>query len=240
MLPAVLVLGCCVLAPARAEEFCTVAAGPDQITGMRDGYRHELWNQDAQGSGCMALGRGAAFSARWSNIHNYLARRGLGYDQTRSHRQIGALRASFDAVYRPVCTTGNSYMGVYGWTYDAGRDDLIEYYILDNWCNWIPSMDAKAQTLGMVMDDGAIYDVIRVPRENAPSIKGKRSFLQIFSIRRDKRTQGRIDISHHFDRWEQLGLKLGNLHEVSFVVEGYKNSGSAEFRALEVTRSAPR
>lgn len=222
-----------------AETLC-IGPGSDQITGTRDGYRHELWNQDTTGSACMLLGPGALFDARWSNVQNYLARRGLGYDQTRRHQEIGRFEASYDVVYGPICTSGNSYLGVYGWTYDPATEDLVEYYVIENWCNWIPSMDAKAEKMGTMVDRGAAYDIIRVPRINAPSIRGNRDFMQYFSIRQDKRNRGLIDISHHFEHWERLGMKLGMLHEVSMVVEGYKNSGSARFTALEVRRTDKR
>ena len=45
---------------------------------------------------------------------------------------------------------------------------------------------------------------------------------------------GSIHISDHFNKWESLGLNMGKLHEVSFVVEGYKSSGSFEFNELDV------
>jgi hypothetical protein len=95
-------------------------------------------------------------------------------------------------------------------------------------------MDANAQNLGTIQ--GGAYDVIRVRRNNAPSIKGTRDFMQYFSIRKQVRTQGGLNISEHFYNWENLGMPMGNMHEVSMLVEGYQNSGTATFNSLDVYR----
>lgn len=209
--------------------------------GTQNGYRHELWSQAGEGNGCMTLGPGATFSAEWSNITNFLARRGLGYDETREHQEIGTFNASYTVDYEPDCSVGLSYMGVYGWAYEAGTDDLVEYYIIEDWCNWIPSMDSNAESMGSIWASGSYYDVIRVPKYNAPSIKGDRDFMQYFSIRRDTRNSGLINVSEHFYHWEKLGMPLGNLDEVSMLVEGYEGngngSGKADFTTLDVYRT---
>jgi len=219
-------------------QICIQTGGDiDQIVGNEDGFRHELWNQNATGTACMTLGDKAAFSAEWSNIENYLARRGLGYDQTQKHQEIGTFHANFDVIYNPNCSSGNSYVGVYGWTYEQSTDDLVEYYIIEDWCNWIPSMDANAEPMGTIWQSGSYYDLIMVPKYDAPSILGDRDFMQYFSIRQDTRTSGLINISDHFYHWEEAGMAMGNMHEVSMLVEGYQNSGSAEFTYLDVYRT---
>ena len=82
--------------------------------------------------------------------------------------------------------------------------------------------------------DGSIYDVYVSLRENQPSIQGQQTFKQYFSIRRDVRNKGNIDISAHFDFWESLGMDLGKFYEVTFVVEGYRSNGKFEFTELEI------
>lgn len=223
-------------------QICITSSTGDQITGTQSGFRHELWNQDKKGRACMTLGTAAAFTAEWGdssgNITNYLARRGLGYDQTQKHYDIGSFNTSYNVTYSPNCSSGNSYMGVYGWTYDASRaspSDLVEWYIVENWCNWNPSMDANAQYMGTVYGDE--YDVYRVQRNNAPSIKGTRNFMQYFSIRKNVRTSGLLNITHHFFAWEKLGMPMGNMHEVSMLVEGYMNRGTAQFNSLDVYKT---
>ncbi len=213
----------------NAQTFCT-EPGTDQKLGTQDGYRYELWNQNAQGHACMTLGKGALFSGEWDGILNYLARRGLDYDQTQEHQEIGRFYTTYDCEYKPKTASGNSYLSVYGWTVDP----LIEYYIVEDWRNWIPSMAPDASLKGTIEVDGSIYDIYENTRVNQPSIVGITTFQQYFSIRRDVRNSGTINISAHFDKWESLGMDLGKLDEVSFVVEGYKSNGSFAFKELEV------
>ena len=214
----------------EAQSICIESGTSDQRTGVEDGYRYELWNQNAQGTACMTLGEGALFSGEWDGIYNYLARRGLAYDQTLEHEEIGRFYATYDCVYKPEAATGNSYLSVYGWTVDP----LIEYYIVEDWRNWIPSMAASVVPRGSFTVNGSTYDVYENTRTNQPSIVGTATFQQYFSIRRDERNSGTINISDHFDYWESQGMELGKLHEVSFVVEGFESSGSFEFKDLEI------
>ena len=212
-----------------SQTYCT-NAGTSRFSGEKDGYRYELWNQDSEGTACMTLGNGALFSGEWENVQNYLARRGLGYDQTQEHQEIGTFSATYDCNYNPSTASGNSYLAVYGWTVDP----LVEYYIVEDWRNWIPSMAGDATYVGSFDVDEDTYDIIENTRVNQPSIFGTATFQQYFSIRRNVRNSGTINISEHFDKWESLGLEMGKMYEVSFVVEGYQNSGSFEFTALDV------
>ncbi len=212
-----------------AQTFCT-ESGTERFAGVENGFRYELWNQNGQGNACMTLGDGALFSGEWSEILNYLARRGLDYNQTQEHEEIGRFFADFDCDYNPSSASGNSYLSIYGWTVDP----LIEFYIVEDWRNWIPSMASGSVNRGTFEVNGSVYDVIENTRTNQPSIVGTATFQQYFSIRRDERNSGSINISDHFDHWESLGLELGKLHEVSFVVEGYQSNGNFNFTDLDV------
>ena len=202
----------------------------DQFKGEQDGYAYELWNQNGAGDACMTIGEGALFSGHWQGIDNYLARRGLVYDETQLHHEIGRFSTSFSCVYEPTTESGNSYLSVYGWTVEP----LIEFYIVEDWRRWIPSMAEGSVLKDSLEIDGSIYDIYESTRVNQPSIIGDTTFQQYFSIRRDVRNSGSIDISGHFEKWESLGMELGKMNEVAFVVEGYKSNGRFEFTELEV------
>lgn len=215
---------------AQAQTMCVQPNGVSK-TGVQDGYRYELWNQNGIGKACMTLGEGALFSGEWNEVLNYLARRGLGYDQTKEHQEIGTFSSNFDCTYKPTTASGNSYLSIYGWTVEP----LIEFYIVEDWRNWIPSMSETAELKGTITVDGSIYEIYENTRVQQPSIVGTTTFQQYFSIRKDVRNQGEIDITAHFKAWEALGMELGKMYEVSFVVEGYRSSGSFEFNTLDIT-----
>lgn len=217
---------------SSSQTYCT-EPGIGRYAGEQDGFRYELWNQNSQGTACMTLGSGALFSGEWDGIQNYLARRGLGYDQTQRHQEIGTFYTIYNCNYNPSPASGNSYFSIYGWTVDP----LAEYYIIEDWQNWIPSMDSGAKLKGTINVNGSIYDIYENTRYNQPSIVGNTTFQQYFSIRRDVRNSGTINISEHFNKWESLGMKMGKMYEVSFVVEGYQSSGSFEFTELDLFAS---
>ena len=75
---------------------------------------------------------------------------------------------------------------------------------------------------------------MQTTRVDKPSIKNNTTFPQFFSIRKNTRTSGTMQVSEHFKKWESLGMKMGKMYEVSFVVEGYQSSGSFDFKELEV------
>ncbi len=214
---------------SKVQTFCSDSF-KHQFRGEHDGYVYELWNQNGTGDACMTIAAGALFSGSWDKIDNYLARRGLSYDQTLLHQEIGRFTASYACDYRPTTESGNSYLSIYGWT----TEPLTEYYIVEDWRRWIPSMAEGTQLKGTLEVDGSIYDIYESTRVNQPSIIGNTTFPQYFSIRRDVRNSGSIDITKHFEKWESLGMELGKLYEVTFVVEGYKSNGSFEFTELEI------
>lgn len=215
---------------AYSQEKC-IGAGADQQTGTQDGYYWELWNQNSKGTACMTLGAGSSFSGRWSGIENYLARRGKKYNETQTHKQIGNINVTYNCDYKPSNSGGNSYLAIYGWTVDP----LVEYYIIEDWRNWIPSKDGSAQNKGTLDIDGSTYDIVRTTRTQQPSIKGTATFPQFFSIRKTTRNSGSIQVSKHFEKWESSGMTMGKMYEVSFVVEGYQSSGSFDFKELSMT-----
>jgi endo-1,4-beta-xylanase len=191
-------------------------------TGTIDGYNYELWKDN--GTTSMTLNGGGTFSCSWSNINNALFRTGKKYNETQTHQQLGNITLNYAANYQP---SGNSYLAVYGWT----SSPLVEYYIVESWGSWRPP---GATSKGTITVDGATYDVYETTRTNQPSIKGTATFQQYWSVRQSKRTSGTISVSEHFKAWERMGMAMGKMYEVSFVVEGYQSSGNANVTTMSI------
>jgi endo-1,4-beta-xylanase len=186
-------------------------------TGSSNGFTYEFW-KDSGGSGSMTLGSEGAFSVTWSNINNLLARNG---------RRPGSKNQTitYSADYNP---SGNSYLCVYGWS----RSPLIEYYVVESWGSWRPP---GATSIGTVISDSGTYDIYRTQRVNQPSINGTATFYQYWSVRTSKRTSGTVTLANHIAAWASKGMDLGDLYEVSFTVEGYQSSGTAEVTQLVIS-----
>ncbi len=192
-------------------------------SGTHDGYYYELWKDS--GNTSMTLNSGGTFSCQWSNINNALFRKGIKFNETQTHQQIGNISCTYSANYSP---NGNSYLCIYGWTVDP----LVEYYIVDSWGSWRPP---GASSLGTITVDGGTYEIYQTTRYNQPSIRGTQTFQQYWSVRTSKRTSGTISVSQHFNAWESRGLRMGKMYECSLTVEGYQSSGSANVTSNTIT-----
>ncbi len=195
----------------------------ENTTGSQDGYDYELWKDS--GTTSMTLNGNGTFDCSWSDINNALFRTGYKYDCTQDYKEMGGISMEYACSYSP---NGNSYLSVYGWT----RSPLVEYYIIESWGNWRPP---GATSKGTVTIDGGVYDIYETTRTNQPSIDGTATFQQYWSVRQDKRTSGTISVSDHFAAWENMGMTMGKMYEVSLVVEGYQSSGSASVTKNVIT-----
>lgn len=136
---------------------------------------------------------------------------------------------------------GNGYLCVYGWT----RNPLVEYYVrplpslsstiheasniqlqvIENYGTYNPGN--SAQHRGTVYTDGDTYDLYISTRYQQPSIDGTQTFNQYWSIRRNKRVSGSVNMQNHFNAWRSAGMNLGNHYYQILATEGYQSSGSS-------------
>ena len=123
---------------------------------------------------------------------------------------------------------------------DRTVNPLREFYILDDWGSEKPggfsSDGTPRDEVGTLVADGETYDVWKKTRVDKPAITGdSETFDQYFSIRRTARQCGTISVSEHFKQWEELGLSLGNFHEIKLLLESQFNSGTIKFTSASVT-----
>ena len=204
--------------------------GDDQKTGTYNGYHHEIWQADTPNSSTMTLhDNDGGFSTEWKcgpngSRGNFLARRGLfwGKNNPKTYRDYGDFYCDYDCTWQ-AGNSGNSRICIYGWA----QNPLVEYYIIEDWKNWSPAQDPSAKYKGSATIDGSEYKIYTSDR-NSYTIEGNGPFTQYISIRQNLRTKGTINVSQHFREWEKLGMKMGNLYEVAFNVEGWESDGSAD------------
>lgn len=200
-------------------------------------YNYEIWYQG--GNNSMTYYSNGTFSAKWSGTDDFLARVGLKYNSTKTHSELGYFTADYS--YTKSGTAGYGYIGVYGWT----KDPEVEYYIVDDWFSK-PSTQYLGTKMGELEVDGDTYDIYTYTRVNQPSVSGTSTFPQFFSVRRNPRQCGHIDISAHFKKWDELfygqtgeggvTLKLGKFYEVKLLAEaGGSANGSIDYSYLAVT-----
>lgn len=198
--------------PLLEEDAYSVCLEESRIGSYGD-YTYEFWNQDEIGNAAMGLREDGSFEVVWNGIYNMLARNGV-----RPGNNVTTITYSVDGYKADTA----SYLCVYGWFYNGDYDDLVEYYIVDNWKNYNPASNAKY--FDSVIVDGVTYRLYTSERIQQPSINGTATFTQYWSIRdqNELRTSGTIDVPAHFQAWEKAGLSIGSTrYEVSFCIEGY-------------------
>lgn len=215
------------------KQYCANGSGNPSGT-IAGGYAYELW-MSGGGMGCMTVySKDATFSATWTNVGDFLARIGLGFDSSKTPAQLGTIGADFAET--KTGDTGFVYVGIYGWTVSP----LREYYILDDWGSMKPGDTASDGTprthVGTISVDGDTYDVWKHTQNGKPAITGDNmTFDQYFSVRQTARQCGHISISEHFTKWMGLGLDLGKLEEAKLLVESQDSTGTIDFTTAAVT-----
>ncbi|PPR00399.1 hypothetical protein CVT24_004477 [Panaeolus cyanescens] len=213
--------------------------GTPSSEGYHDGYFYSWWT-DNGAQATYTNGPGGQYSIQWGSGGNLVG--GKGWNPGSTSRVL-----TYSGQYS---YNGNSYLAVYGWT----RNPLIEYYIVENFGNYNPSTGASgkgtvtldgsdlyyivenfgnynpstgASGKGTVTLDGSVYDLAVSTRTNQPSIDGTRTFQQFWSVRRNKRSSGSVDIGAHFRAWANAGMQLGSNHYYQILAcEGYFSTGS--------------
>lgn len=193
-------------------------------------YHYEIWYQG--GNNVMTYYDNGTYKASWSGTNDFLARVGFKYNEDKTYEQLGPIDAYFK-WNKQGSAGGYNYIGVYGWTVDP----LVEYYIVDDWFSE-PGPNLLGSKKGEFTVDGATYEVYQNMRYNAPSIKGNQTFPQFFSKRKGARSCGHIDITAHFKKWEELGLKMGKMYEAKLLVEAGGGAGSFDVTYFKMTDAA--
>ncbi|WP_295682043.1 glycoside hydrolase family 11 protein [uncultured Fibrobacter sp.] len=218
---------------ALAQDFCQTAAhsgskvevSTNKVDKFSNGIGYELWNEGGNGGSATFYDDGS-FSCKMTGAKDYLCRAGLSFNSDKTHEEIGHMKADFKLVKGNLSGIDYSYIGIYGWT----REPLVEWYIVDNSGSqympgdWVAQGSSK-KAHGEYEIDGAKYKVYEGDRTSY-SIDGDNTyFKQYFSVRTSMRDCGTIDITAHFKKWEELGMRMGKLHEAKILGEAGSNSG---------------
>ena len=216
----------------EGTEKITYGQNNNSVTGNvgSSPYHYEIWYQG--GNNSLTYYDNGTYKASWSGTNDFLARVGFKYDEKQTYEELGPIDAYFNWK-KSGSGGGYNYIGIYGWTIDP----LVEYYIVDDWFSK-PGANLTGQRKGEFEVDGEVYEVYQNMRYNSPSVKGEATFPQYFSVRKSYRNCGHIDVTAHFKKWEELGMRMGKMYEAKVLIEAGGGSGSFDVTYLKMTDKA--
>ena len=222
------VVDCSAAMPTGGTDHCG-----QNTQGNAGGQAWSLWCNSLSSSACMTTFSTPAFSARWNNNSDFLARAGLEFGNAgKTWDQYGTLKADFSFT-KTGSAGGYSYIGIYGWT----TNPCVEWYIVDDKFGTMPFNAYNATQKGTATIDGESYKLFqnKTSGTGGSRCSGVSQWDQFWSIRQKARQCGTITISEHFKAWEAAGLQLGGLLEAKILVETGGGTGSIEFPVAKVT-----
>ena len=215
--------------PAEGENYAsgTIDSTNYSYEVWRDGYNAYLKCYD--NGGYLVYSKGA----------DAIVRFGPKFDEPKTFDQHG----NFSADYK-FRTKGGGFgtgfylVGIQGNT----TEPKTEFYIVDYWIiRDTADTSAFGTRMGEFTVDGDTYDIWQNTANNYLSAQGDISYKRYYSIRRTVRDSGHIDITAHFKKWEELGLKVGKITDVMALVEASKGEGYINFFQIDyfnITESA--
>ncbi len=219
---------------------CGASKKNDQVFEYHNEFVYEMWQNYENSDGCMVVKQNEDFYASWTNIRNTLVRKSLRNGQAKTNQQID--------YYIDNQFSGNAFHSCYGWWEDKSQnfnshERVIEYYVVEGYGDVRPDHRLKSKTTYTIAGEGTYELLIGGADGNwtGATVYGAadRNFTQIKAIRTSTRTSGKISMAQHFNKWAEFGYPVGDLHEVSYKVEGFyqpglsgsKTSGGAYVRA---------
>ena len=188
----------------------------------------ELWSNKYSSDACITYFNTPAFSAKWNNNSDFLARVGIEWGG-KSIASLGTITADF-TVKKSGDSGGYSYIGIYGWA----TQPCTEYYIIDDSMRSMPFTPWNMQQKGSATIDGEVYKFYSGQFGGTGGSRCTTPFTQNWSVRQKARSCGTISISKHFEEWAKVGMKMDNILEAKVLVESGGGRGSVEFPIANV------
>jgi Glycosyl hydrolases family 11 len=200
-------------------------------TGKAGSLSWELWSNSLNGNACITYYSVPAFSAKWNNNGDYLARVGIEWGG-KSISSLGEITAEF--TYKKAGSGGGySYIGVYGWA----RSPCVEYYIIEDSFNGMPFNPWNMQQKGSATIDGEVYKFFSGQSGGTGGSRCGTPFQQYWSVRQKGRQCGVMTISKHYEEWKKVGMSMDSILEAKVLVETGGGSGNVDFPIANVKSS---
>ena len=190
--------------------------------GEINGYFYELWNADNIGKAKMSIDKNN-FTCSWKNIDNVIFHYGKEFKPQKSLDELGTVIMNFELKMN---SEGYAYAGINGY----GTPYEIFYIIEDYSDEFIP----PSTSLGTVSIDDGEYEIYYKETIFPPNSQFIVKQTEFWSIRKEKRNKGKINLNKHFEIWKQKKCEFDLISRITFIIEGFKSNGDAMMSQLEI------
>jgi hypothetical protein len=202
-------------------------------TGKAGTLSWELWSNSYSSNACITYYTTPAFSAKWNNNGDFLARLGIEWGG-KSIAQLGEITAEY--TFKKSGSGGSfSYIGVYGWA----TTPCVEYYIIEDSYGAMPFNPWNMQGKGSATIDGEVYKFFSGSTGGTGGSRcaGGGTFTQYWSVRQKARQCGVMTITKHFEEWKKVGMNMDNILEAKILAETGGGQGNIDFPIANVKAS---
>ncbi len=183
------------------------------------------------------------FSTTMNELHDLIICTGLHDAEVLDNYTKKKISVTFSHTVQSITGASYGFIGVIGWT---EQPDKAKFFIVDDWPTaarpgtWVGNTPHGDYTI-----DGAEYTLYSSVRKG-PWVDtiGNEEYYEIYSVRKQNRASGTIDVSAHIKKWDEVitDKKLGNkLRRVMYYISTGSNNdydyvkGSFECNKLKIS-----
>ncbi len=185
------------------------------------GWMGELWYEG--GNNSVTYYDNGTFKVDWNapkdcfvEVGYHYGKAGVKYQDMRYHCYFKHSKTGFGGF--------SNYIGLHGWTVDP----LAEFFIIEDWYT-TPVLYFLGELKGESTVDGDKYTIYQNDKKTSPTEPGGiNDFPQYFAVRENARESGHIDVCAHFKNWEKLGMRMGDIYNLRYLVDVTGGAGSLD------------
>ena len=192
--------------------------------GNINGYFYALGYHDNTGKVKMSINENN-FTCYWKNIDSSVSfQYGKIIDPQKTLDELGNVIINYETQ---INSEGYIFTGIIGIGDIYELFSIIEYYS-DEFVPFGISLGT------MFIDDGEYEIYYNEMIVSQTHIDGTNKQIAFYSVRKEKRLKGTINLNKHFESWKKKGCKFELLSRISFIVEGNKSNGNVMVNQLEI------
>lgn len=190
----------------------------------KNGLYYQLWISNNIGKARMEV-NDVNFNCTWKNTNDMLCQYYQDLLPIRPLAEIGNIKLSFDSQLN---AKGYAFAGINGY----GKSLNESFFIIENYTDDLVPPQTFLGTTESI--DGSAYDIYYNLVTYGPNHLGIDHTDQYWSVRKEKRNKGTIDLNKHVKIWKLKGFEFNTIFRICFLIEGKESNGEASMKVTKL------